>query len=57
MFVIAVHQAARDGVLEWAFTANHSRGVPDMAPAAVPLPTVVAVLTAFDGPCVFRIAF
>ena len=47
LFVIAVHRAARGGVLEWAATASHSRGVPSTAPTAVPLPTVTEVLTAF----------
>jgi hypothetical protein len=52
MYVIAVHQAARDGVLEWAAAASRSRGVPDTVPAAVPLPTVAEVLTALhDAGC------
>ena len=52
LFVIAAHQAAHDGVLDWADAASHSRGVPDTAPAAVPLPTVSEVLAAFhDAGC------
>ncbi|MFI7598861.1 hypothetical protein [Actinoplanes sp. NPDC049681] len=47
LFVMPVHQAAHDGVLEWVGAASHSRGVPDTVPAAVPLPTVAEVLAAF----------
>jgi hypothetical protein len=46
LFVIPLHHAAYDGVLEWAATATYSRGVPSTMPAAVPLPTVADVLAA-----------
>lgn len=52
LFVMAVHQAAQEGVLEWVAGASHSRGFPDTVPAAVPLPTVAEVLAAFhDAGC------
>jgi hypothetical protein len=46
LFVIPLHHAVHDGVLEWAATATYSRGVPSTVPATVPLPTAADVLIA-----------
>jgi hypothetical protein len=52
MHAIPLHDLANEGVLEWATAASSSRGVPDRAPAPVPLPSVAEVLTAFrDAGC------
>jgi hypothetical protein len=44
--VLPLHEVARDGGLEWAAGAEFSRGVPDEAPQAQPLPRAGDVLGA-----------
>ena len=52
LHAIPLHEAANEGVLEWAAAASSSRGVPDRASASTPLPTVADVLGVFgDAGC------
>lgn len=47
LHVIALHELAHEGMVEWATAATVSRGVPARAPRPLPLPTVDEVLAAF----------
>ena len=50
--VIPLHDAAEEGVLAWAAAASSTRGVPLVAPAPEPLPSVADVLVSFrDAGC------
>lgn len=46
---LPLHEAARNGVLDWAASVGCSRGLPDHGPDPQPLPTLADVLSAFQA--------
>ncbi|GAA2915868.1 hypothetical protein Acy02nite_91860 [Actinoplanes cyaneus] len=49
LHIVPLHELANDGMLEWAMSAQFSRGIPASAPLPLPLPSAADVLAAFRG--------
>jgi beta-phosphoglucomutase-like phosphatase (HAD superfamily) len=57
LLAVPLHRYAGAGALDWAASARFSRGVPDRAPDAQPLPTVTEVLAVFRESSCFGVSW